>query len=63
MYNDKNDKPQVYMNGYFDALDEARQIVDILQREQDTKTEIGISITGILNKVNNRIKALQVEQG
>ena len=51
-----------YKIGYHSAMDQVRHIVEVLMREQD-KTELGIAIAGTLNKVTNRVKALEVEQG
>ncbi len=51
-----------YKIGYHTAMDEVRYIVDNLMREQE-KTELGIAIQGVLNKVSIRVKALEVEQG
>jgi hypothetical protein len=51
-----------YKIGYHSAMEEVRHIVEVLMREQD-KTELGIAIAGTLNKVSNRVKALEVEQG
>lgn len=51
-----------YKIGYHSAMDQVRHIVEVLMREQD-KTELGIAIAGTLNKVSNRVKALEVEQG
>lgn len=57
----KNNKQ--YSIGYHTAMEQVRYIVEALIREQDDKTESGIAITGTLNKVCNRVKALEVEQG
>lgn len=51
-----------YKIGYHSAMEEVRHIVEVLMREQD-RTELGIAIVGTLNKVSNRVKALEVEQG
>lgn len=51
-----------YKIGYHSAMEEVRHIVEVLLREQD-RTELGIAIAGTLNKVSNRVKALEVEQG
>lgn len=51
-----------YKIGYHSAMEEVRHIVEVLMREQD-RTELGIAIAGTLNKVSNRVKALEVEQG
>jgi len=56
------EQTEQYRIGYHSAMEQVRYIVEVLTREQD-KTELGIAITGTLNKVSNRVKALEIEQG
>ena len=56
------EQTEQYRIGYHSAMEQVRYIVEVLMREQD-KTELGIAITGTLNKVSNRVKALEIEQG
>ena len=60
--NTEIEQTENYRIGYHSAMEQVRYIVEVLMREQD-KTELGIAITGTLNKVSNRVKALEIEQG
>lgn len=66
MYEENTEHSKQYKIGYCAALDDVQSIVDYLSKELMSLPLDQIEISGftskVLDKINHRVKALQVEQ-
>jgi len=66
MYEANTEHSKQYKIGYCSALDDVRGIVDYLSKELtegfDQQEVPDFSLNRVLDKINHRVKALQVEQ-